>query len=157
MTNVSEKSEKSVEKKTATSTGATVINYKGVHHLGGIFCNVVDVKSEEEAHEELLTTVAWNQFGSEVSVGVQGPLIGGAISGSVKISSSKGKTVAENTKKKLQWHLHNSTRLQLTDEKFKECGAGKEARVCATGSKDRGTTELHEDTRISVKLSSATG
>ena len=98
MTNVSEKSEKSVEKKTATSTGATVINYKGVHHLGGIFCNVVDVKSEEEAHEELLTTVALNQFGSEVSVGVQGPLIGGAISGSVKISSSKGKTVAENTK-----------------------------------------------------------
>ena len=92
MTIVSEKSEKSVEKKTATSTGATVINYKGVHHLGGIFCNVVDVKSEEEAHEELLTTVAWNQFGSEVSVGVQGPLIGGAISGSVKISSSKGKT-----------------------------------------------------------------
>ena len=98
MTNVSEKSEKSVEKKTATSTGATVINYKGVHHLGGIFCNVVDVKSEEEAHEELLTMVALNQFGSEVSVGVQGPLIGGAISGSVKISSSKGKTVAENTK-----------------------------------------------------------
>ena len=49
MTNVSEKSEKSVEKKTATSTGATVINYKGVHHLSGIFCNVVDVKSEEEA------------------------------------------------------------------------------------------------------------
>ena len=48
-------------------------------------------------------------------------------------------------------------KLQLTDEKFKECGTGKEARVCATGSKDRGTTELHEDTRISVKLSSATG
>ena len=64
----------------------------GVHHLGGIFSEVIDVKVEEEINEQSLITAATNLFNAEVSVGGLLFSFDGAISGSLKVLNSKGET-----------------------------------------------------------------
>eukprot|EP00794_Sanderia_malayensis_P004906 gene4906-5554_t len=69
------------------------------HHLGGVFCDMIDVKTDEEINEEEIIKAASDQLSSEMSVGGQGATFGCAVSGSMSISHSTGKTRASQAHK----------------------------------------------------------
>eukprot|EP00794_Sanderia_malayensis_P004912 gene4912-5558_t len=69
------------------------------HHLGGVFCDMIDVNTDEEINEEEIIKAASDQLSCEMSVGAQGATFGCAISGSMSISHSTGKTRASQAQK----------------------------------------------------------
>eukprot|EP00794_Sanderia_malayensis_P004911 gene4911-5557_t len=69
------------------------------HHLGGVFCDMIDVQTDEEINEEEIIKAASDQLSSEISVGGQGAIFGCGVSGSMRISNSTGKTRASQAQK----------------------------------------------------------
>ena len=71
----------------------------GVHHLGGVICQIIDIKTEEEMNENSLMAAATEKISTELSIGGQVEAFGAAVSGKVEVSDLKGEVNAEHCKK----------------------------------------------------------
>ena len=71
----------------------------GIHHLGGVICQIIDIKTEEEMSENSLMAAATEKISTELSIGGQVEAFGAAVSGKVEVSDLKGGVKAERCKK----------------------------------------------------------